>query len=106
MFRPLPILAVVISAGSVFAPLGPTHAQFSGDLERQAQCELNAIGATRSAVAIDFIRTACNRLAIDTGLLDESNRRYHQCLIEHLSGVQDDAAAARIISSCRTTNPP
>jgi hypothetical protein len=106
MLRPLPILAIVISAGSGFVPLGSTRAQFSSDAERQAQCEIDAIGATKSPVAVDFIRTACNRLAIDAEGLDESNRRYHLCLVKNLSGAQDDAAAARIISSCRTLNPP
>jgi len=104
MFRPLPILAIVISAGPAFAPLRSSQA-FIDDAEKQAQCELNSIGTTRSPMAVDFIRSSCNWLAINTGL-DERNRNYHLCLLQYLSGVQDDAAAARIISSCRTSNPP
>jgi hypothetical protein len=74
--------------------------------QRQAQCELAAIGSTRSRLAIDWIRTACNRLAIDVGPLNERNRLFYRCLLSYLSGVQNDAAASRIISACRTSYPP
>src|SRR5215471_4709189 len=105
MFRPLPVLAIVISAGPAFAPLQSSQA-FFGDDEKQAQCELNSIGDTRSPMAVDFIRSSCNWLAVNNGGLDERNRKYHLCLLQYLSGVQDDLAAARIISSCRTSYPP
>src|SRR3954470_20865203 len=83
------------------------QAQFIGEQQRQAQCELSAIGATRSRLAIDWIRTACNRLAVDAdSLLNESSRQFHQCLVQNLSGAQSDAAANQIISACRTAYPP
>jgi len=84
-----------------------SHAQFVGDQQRQAQCELSAIGTTRSPLAIDWIRTACNRLAIDANsLLNESNRQFYLCLVQNLSGAQSDAAANRVIGACRTAYPP
>jgi hypothetical protein len=98
---PLTLLALAICTGPV-----ETRAQFIDDQQRQAQCELSAIGTTRSRLAVDWIRTACNRLAIDSGLLNESNRQFHTCLVRNLSGVQSDAAADRIITSCRTAYPP
>src|SRR5215470_734969 len=108
MFRAYQATLAAFILGSVM--LGPAHAparaQFSDELEVQAQCELSAIGSTRSRLALDWIHTACNRLAVDTGALHESNRRFHTCLIANLSGVQNDYAASRIINSCRTAYPP
>ena len=96
---PLTLLALAICAGPV-----ETRAQFDAQ-QQQAQCELRHIGDTRSQLAIDWIRTACNRLAIDGGFLDERNRRFHGCLLQSLPGAQSDAAADAIISACRTANP-
>ena len=76
------------------------------EAERQARCELASIGDTRSGLAIRLIHTACNFIAIDSGLLNASNRRYHLCLLQHLPGAQSDLAASRIASACRTTYPP
>jgi hypothetical protein len=76
-------------------------------VERQAQCELSAIRDTRSALAIQFIRSACNWLALNgDSLLQESSRGYHVCLVQQLSGVQADQAAGAIVSACRTLAPP
>ena len=106
MFRAFRAFAfAVLPAMSVL--LGSAQAQFIGEQQRQAQCELQAIGSTRSSLALDWIRTACNRLAIDSGFsLNESNRQFHNCLLQHLSGVQNDRAAAQVINSCRTAYPP
>jgi hypothetical protein len=96
---PLTLLALAICAVPVEA-----RAQFDAQ-QKQAQCELSHIGDTRSRLAVDWIRTACNRLAIDAGFLDERNRRFHGCLLQSLPGAQSDAAADAIISACRTANP-
>jgi len=65
-------------------------------------CELSAIRDTRSALAIQFIRSACNWLALNgDSLLNESGRDYHVCLVQQLSGVQADQAAGAIVSACR-----
>ena len=100
-------LRVAFAFATLSLVLGPAQAQFIDDQQRQAQCELSAIGTTRSQLAIDWIRTACNRLAIDMGFaLNESNRQFHNCLLRYLSGVQNDSAAAQVINSCRTAYPP
>jgi hypothetical protein len=88
------------------AATGAARAQFYDPQQAQAQCELSAIGSTRSTLALSWIRTACNRLAVDTGPLHESNRRFHQCLVQNLSGVQRDSAADQIINACRISFPP
>jgi len=73
--------------------------------ERQAQCEMSAIGSTRSPVAIQRIRSACNWLAVNEGsLLNESLRPLYLCLVQNLSGAQSDAAAAAIENACRASN--
>jgi hypothetical protein len=97
--------AVVLLAATVIS-IGSARAQFFDSQQAQAQCELSAIGSTRSDLALSWIRTACNRLAVDTGPLHESNRRFHECLVRNLSGVQRDSAASQIINACRISFPP
>jgi hypothetical protein len=97
---PLTFLALAICTVPV-----ETRAQFDAQ-QKQAQCELSHIGDTRAPLAVNWIRTACNRLAIDGGFMDESNRNFHRCLLQSLPGAQSDAAANAIISACRTSYPP
>lgn len=97
----------IMSAMALAAPIvclpEPSRAQFAA--EKQAQCELAAIRNTRSAVAVQSIRTACNWLVVNEGsLLNESLRGFYICLVQNLSGAQDDGAAAAIVSACRTAN--
>jgi hypothetical protein len=94
--------AIALAAATICLPqLG--SAQSSG--EKQAQCVLSAIRNTRSGVAIQTIRSACNWLAINEGsFLNESLRGYYLCLVQNLSGVQDDAASGAIVSACRTSH--
>jgi hypothetical protein len=67
---------------------------------------LNAIRDTRSVLAIQLIRSACNWLALNSeSLLNEGNRGYYVCLVQNLSGAQSDPAAQAIASACRTANP-
>jgi hypothetical protein len=99
------ILTALVVAGTVVSSSGSVIAQTSQ--ERQAQCELSAIRDTRSALAIQFIRSSCNWLALNgDSLLNESNKGYHVCLVGQLSGVQADQAAGAIVSACRTSYPP
>lgn len=106
MHRARAVTFVVSIVMAATIPSRSARAQFIDEQQRQAQCELSAIGTTRSPLAISWIRTACNRLAVDAGLLNESNRQFHLCLLQHLSGVQSDAAANQIIAACRTSYPP
>jgi hypothetical protein len=98
-------LTTIAVAGTLLSSSGSVVAETS--VERQAQCELSAIRDTRSALAIQFIRSACNWLALNgDSLLQESSRGYHVCLVQQLSGVQADQAAGAIVSACRTLAPP
>jgi hypothetical protein len=97
-------LGILVAAAAALVPLAG-QAQFTDRNKAQAQCELSAIRDTRSPVAIAWIRTACNWLAMNTGSLNESNRRFYTCLLQSLSGAQSDAAANQIIGACRTNNP-
>jgi hypothetical protein len=99
------IMSAIALAASVICLPEVSSAQFA--TEKQAQCELSAIRNTRSAVAIQSIHTACNWLAINEGsLLNESLRGFYLCLVQNLSGVQDDAAANVIVAACRTSYRP
>jgi hypothetical protein len=96
--------AMVVTA-TFLASSSPVIALSS--LERQAQCELSAIRDTRSSLAVQRIRSACNWLALNgDSLLNERNRDYYVCLVQQLSGVQADQAAGVIVSACRTSFPP
>jgi hypothetical protein len=98
------IMSALVLAGAVLC--GPDPAGAQSATEKQAQCELSAIRTTRSAVAIQTIRTACNWLAINEGsLLNESLKGFYLCLVQNLSGAQDDGAANAIVSACRASNP-
>ena len=101
----LAILTAIVVAGTLLSSSGSVIAQTS--MEKQAQCELSAIRDTRSALAIQFIRSACNWLALNgDSLLNERSKGYYVCLVRELSGVQADEAAGAIFSACRTSSPP
>ncbi|HKS63449.1 MAG TPA: VF_A0006 family four-cysteine protein [Xanthobacteraceae bacterium] len=98
-------VTAIVAAGALLSSSGFVVAQTS--LERQAQCELSAIRDTRSVVAIQVIRSACNWLALNgDSLLNASSKSYYVCLVQRLSGAQADQAAGIIASACRTSYPP
>ena len=98
------ILTAIAAAGTLLSSIQPVAAQ--SDLERQAQCELSAIRDTRSPLAVQSIRSACNWLVINgDSLLNASSKGYYVCLVRQLSGAQSNEAAAAIMSACRTSNP-
>jgi hypothetical protein len=100
-----PLAAVVIAAGMLLSSAQIVAAQT--DIERQAQCELSAIRDTRSALAVQYIRSACNWLVVNRdSLLNASSRGYYVCLVQQLSGAQSNEAAAAILSACRASYPP
>jgi hypothetical protein len=102
--RALTVLTAMVVAGMLLSSSESVVAETS--VERQAQCELSAIRDTRSALAIQFIRSACNWLALNgDSLLNESRKDYHVCLVQQLSGVQADQAAGAIVSACRRSTP-
>jgi hypothetical protein len=99
------ILTIIVVGGTLLLSSGSVVAQTS--MEKQAQCELSAIRDTRSSLAIQFIRSACNWLALNgDSLLNETSKGYYVCLVRQLSGAQADEAAAAIVSACRTSSPP
>jgi hypothetical protein len=104
MRRAVPaIMSAIVVAGLVLCQPPSSVAQSAG--QKQAQCELSAIGGTRSAFALQTIRSACNWLVVNEGsLLNESLRPYYLCLVQNLSGAQSDAAANAIVSACRAAN--
>ena len=99
---PAMMSAIVLAAPLVCLPAS-VRAQSAA--QKQAQCELSAVGGPRSAVALQTIRSACNWLVLNEGsLLNESLKPYYLCLVQNLSGAQDDRAANAIVSACRAAN--
>jgi hypothetical protein len=98
------LLMMAWTAGTLMSSAGSAAAQSTQ--ERQAQCELSFIRDTRSPLAVQSIRSACNWLALNgDSLLNERSRGYYICLVQQLSGAQSNEGAAAIISACRTSNP-
>ncbi|QOG17246.1 MULTISPECIES: VF_A0006 family four-cysteine protein [Bradyrhizobium] len=98
------VLAGAVAAAAIVAFSGPVAAQ--SDQERQAQCELSALRDTRSPLAVQYIRSACNWLVVNgDSLLNASSKGYYVCLVRQLSGAQSNEAAAAIMSACRASNP-
>jgi hypothetical protein len=98
------MMSAMVLAGGL--PCLSQSAGAQSGAQKQAQCELAAIRTTRSALALQTIRSACNWLVVNEGsLLNESLRPYYLCLVQNLSGAQDDAAAGAIVSACRSANP-
>jgi hypothetical protein len=101
---PASLLTAIVVAAALLASSASVIADTIG--EKQARCELSAIRDTRSALAIQFIRSACNWLALNgDSLLNEGSRAYHVCLVQELSGAQADQAAGAIVSACRRSTP-
>jgi hypothetical protein len=99
------VVAAIVIAGANLATCKSLRAQ--NDIGRQAQCELSALRDTRSVVAIQLIRSACNWLALNgDSLLNERSKPYYICLVQNLSGVQADEAARATVSACRVSYPP
>jgi hypothetical protein len=106
LFRKIDVVvAAIVFAGANLATCKALRAQ--NDIARQAQCELSALRDTRSVVAIQLIRSACNWLALNgDSLLNERSKPYYVCLVQNLSGVQADEAARATVSACRASYPP
>src|ERR1700692_1215797 len=93
---PLAILTAIVVAGTLVSSSGSGIAQTS--MEKQVQCVRSAILDTSSGLALLFICSACNWLALNgDSLLDESSKGYHVCLVRQLSGVQADEGGGAII---------
>jgi hypothetical protein len=97
---PLTLLVSFVLLGSK-----PAGAQLYKTLQQSAQCILNYTTDVGSREAVGIIRSACNDLYGRPGLLNEANRRYDICLLQHLDGVQNRLAALQIASACRTVHP-
>ncbi|MHC2537618.1 hypothetical protein ACVJMY_007187 [Bradyrhizobium diazoefficiens] len=101
---PWHVVPGIVAAGAFLCFFGPVLAQ--SDMEKQAQCELSAIRDTRSPLAVQYIRSACNWLVVNgDSLLNASSKGYYVCLVRQLSGAQSNEAAAAIMSACRASNP-
>src|SRR4051812_9327098 len=80
----LVILTAIVVVGSLGSSSRSVIAQTS--IGKQSQCELSAIRDTRSASAIEVIRSACNWLALNgDSLLNASLKDYYFCLVQQLS---------------------
>jgi len=95
-------VAGMIAAALLAAPAAVAQTE---QMQQTAQCVLQATRDTRSPLAVQLIRTACNQNVVFTGELYQKQQAYNECLIQNLSGAQSDAAAASIQSACRTAYP-
>ncbi|HEX3652836.1 MAG TPA: hypothetical protein VHU18_08430 [Rhizomicrobium sp.] len=95
------VLAAVLAFQS-----GTASAQFVMNGQRQAsQCVLQYTAGTRSKIAVQLIRSACNDIYHPLGLSTASPKTYDNCLLEYLSDAQSDAAALQIQAACANLYP-
>jgi hypothetical protein len=93
-------LCLALALGCALPALAQTE-----QMQQTARCVLANTRDTRSPLALQWIHHACNDMVVNTGDMFAQQRAYDQCLLEHLSGAQSDAAAAQIQSACRTAYP-
>ncbi len=85
---------------------GTAQAQFIQNGQQQAsQCVLQYTAGTRSKIAVQLIRDACNDIYRPLGLSTASPKDYDNCLLEYLTDAQSDAAAVQIQAACASIYP-
>ena len=99
------LIQLILLAFFVLIGSKPAGAQLYRSLQQAAQCTLRYTADTGSTEAVSMIQSACNDLYGRAGLLNEANRQYDICLLQHLSGVQNRLAAMQITSACRILHP-
>jgi hypothetical protein len=64
-------------------------------------CMLQSLRESRSGDVTNLIRQSCEAIYHNGAMLLPRDRRYHECILQSLPGVRDEAAAQQIVSICR-----
>lgn len=65
------------------------------------ECMLRSLRESRSGQVTNFIRQSCDAIYRNGAMLLPRDRIYHECILQSLPGVRDEAAAQQIVSICR-----
>lgn len=79
-------------AGSSQTPASDNDAYNACILQYQALAKTE-----RSAF---YIRRSCSKLHLDGNYLFSSEKKYHQCILDNLPGVETETATSQILSVC------
>jgi hypothetical protein len=102
----MPVRLICVLAAVLASQSGTARAQFVTSGQQQAsQCVLQYSTGTRSKIAVQLIRSACNDIYHPLGLSTASPKNYSNCLLEYLSDAQSDAAALQIQAACANLYP-
>ncbi|PMS14385.1 hypothetical protein C0Z18_31765 [Trinickia dabaoshanensis] len=64
-------------------------------------CMLQTLRESRNGDVTNLIRQSCDAIYRNGAMLLPRDRRYHECILQSLPGVRDEAAVEQIVSICR-----
>lgn len=76
----------------------PAHAW---ENEAYNACILQYQKEARTDYAARLIRTACDRLHRHDGPLFSDDKRYHECVLAHIPGMESDVAIENVRRTCK-----
>lgn len=97
---------VVVAAAALLSPPLMSDLTAQGRLQSptlEAECRLKYIRKTKSEVARSYIIKSCNFLSLGTAgsVLSRDERVFHDCVLEVMSGTEDDRNAVQLANACR-----
>ncbi|HLD66525.1 MAG TPA: VF_A0006 family four-cysteine protein [Pseudomonas sp.] len=92
MGKRLSSLLLLMLAGSSQTP--------ASDNEAYNACVLKYQALAKTERAAFYIQRSCSKLHIDGNYLFGSEKKYHQCILDNLPGVETETATSRILSVC------
>jgi hypothetical protein len=100
---------VTVAAVSLPWASAPASAQadpplLRDQLREERECRLAHLRNTKSATARSYIEKACNFRALPSsdGALAQTERVFHDCILEVLPGTEDDRNAVQLANDCKS----
>lgn len=82
----------LVLAGSSQAP--------AADDEAYDACLLQYQKLAKTERSAFYIQRSCSKLHLDGNYLFGSEKKYHQCILDNLPGVETETATSQILSVC------
>ncbi|MDX2221971.1 MAG: hypothetical protein SFV21_04430 [Rhodospirillaceae bacterium] len=98
----LTMLAVAGANAPVDAQNGALGLRDQAHVENE--CKLTYLRNTKSSAARSYIEKACNFRSLTTsgGALAQTERVFHDCILEVLPGTEDDRNAVQLANACKS----
>lgn len=72
----------------------------ASDNEAYDACLLKYQKLAKTERSAFYIQRSCSKLHIDGSYLFGSEKKYHQCILDNLPGVETETATSQILSVC------